>query len=191
LVTSTGSTEQPKAKRLPALYWPSGRGARRPDGQWMLLFFRCPKSGHLASVFFFNKNKNKLAILRLEIYFRGGRCGQWTARPPNRKRVHACGQNSTAPVARGASLAPSGGWPHPTSRLVSLDPPAVTSVSSFGRAKGRLKSWHGIQCGGHCRALALLLRRSHQSPSAQVECATGRTAPPRSLLRCRVGGFGP
>jgi hypothetical protein len=32
------------------------------------------------------------------------------------------------------------------------------------KGKIRLKSWHSIQCGGHCRALALLLRRSRQSP---------------------------
>jgi hypothetical protein len=42
-----------------------------------------------------------------------------------------------------------------------------------------------------CHALALLLRRSLANHRAQVGCVTGRTALPRSLRRCRVGGFGP
>jgi hypothetical protein len=59
-----------------------------------------------------------------------------------------------------------------------------------GGQKGASKGWHGssveatvvpLRC--YCGALA-----NHR---AQVGCVTGRTAPPRSLRRCRVGGFGP
>jgi hypothetical protein len=38
------------------------------------------------------------------------------------------------------------------------------------RAKRRLKRPARIQCGGHCRALALLLRRSRQSPCSGWMC---------------------
>jgi hypothetical protein len=56
----------------------------------------------------------------------------------------------------------------------------------------RLKSWHGIQCEGHCRALALLLRRSRQYHCAQVGCVAGRAAPPWSLRRqVPCGGIWP
>jgi hypothetical protein len=48
-------------------------------------------------------------------------------------------------------------------------------------------AWRPLPCPcvaiAYCGALA-----NHR---AQVECVTGRTAPPRSLRRCRVGGFGP
>jgi hypothetical protein len=71
------------------------------------------------------------------------------------------------------------------------------SLAGFGPAKPkngglkrRSKGWHGSSVGAtavplrcYCGALT-----NHR---AQVECVTGRSAPPRSFRRCRVGGFGP
>jgi hypothetical protein len=60
-------------------------------------------------------------------------------------------------------------------------------------AKSRLKNWHGSRVWAR-PASAVLLRcycGALTNHRAQVECVTGRNAPPWSFRRCRVGGFGP
>ena len=51
--------------------------------------------------------------------------------------------------------------------------PSQGAATSWGFTKGaaiKRKTKQGIQCGGHCSALALLLRRSHQSPCSGWMC---------------------
>jgi hypothetical protein len=66
-------------------------------------------------------------------------------------------------VGLGSSRFPAGFRP-----AAPVGPGGARRSAARGGKKGasRLESWHGTQCGGHCRALVLLLRLSRQSPRA-------------------------